>query len=298
MTMISVIMPVYNSVKYLSESIESVLNQTFSDFEFIIVNDGSTDSTKDILEKYSRLDARISIIEQQNMGIVASLNNAICRAKGQYIARMDSDDISHRNRLQLQFQYIDENKLDVIGSHYYEIDENGELLGLRLVPILMEIIDICLFTSVPFAHPSVMIRRKFLEDHHIQYGKDGYHFAEDLALWMKMHELGAKFGNLNEIVFSYRVLNNSLSRTKRRNIFSDSISLYHQYCLKNRTHIENILEKRLTNLQSKNNKWLCAALVKYFIRFGKLKYLREIKKYPKKLVVECLFSELNRTFKI
>ncbi|WP_244834814.1 glycosyltransferase family 2 protein [Clostridium sp. BJN0001] len=108
---VSVIMPVFNAEKYLEESIKSVLNQTYKNFEFIIINDGSTDSSLSIINKFKSMDNRIRVIDQKNNGIVYSLNKGISTAKGKYIARMDADDISLPNRIKNQVKYMETNQL-------------------------------------------------------------------------------------------------------------------------------------------------------------------------------------------
>ena len=104
---ISVIMGVYNGAKYLKASIDSILNQSFTDFEYIIINDGSTDNTSDILESYN--DRRLKIIEQKNIGLTKSLNKAIKLSKGVFIARQDADDISKKHRFKEQIKYFIDN---------------------------------------------------------------------------------------------------------------------------------------------------------------------------------------------
>lgn len=122
---ISVLMSVYNGERYLSASIESILNQTFSDFEFIIVNDGSTDRTPQILAEYERKDSRIRIFHQSNLGLTASLNNAIGHAKGKYIARMDCGDISMPTRIEKQLKYITDNELiGLVGTYFSYMNDN------------------------------------------------------------------------------------------------------------------------------------------------------------------------------
>jgi len=121
---ISVIMSVYNGEKHLPRAIDSVLEQTFEDFEFIIVNDGSTDNTPKILGSYS--DKRIYVINQENMGLTRSLNEAIELPRGAYIARMDADDISLPDRLLYQVDFLDGNEdVCLLSSSYYVIDESG-----------------------------------------------------------------------------------------------------------------------------------------------------------------------------
>ena len=125
---ISVIMAVYNGAGTLKESIESVLNQTFRDFEFIIVNDGSTDDTDKIIGVYRKLDARIVVIEHKNQGLTRSLNIALGKAKGEYIARQDADDVSLPQRFQRQVQFLDaQNRIGFVGCNYGLIDREGRV---------------------------------------------------------------------------------------------------------------------------------------------------------------------------
>lgn len=117
MAKVSVVMPVYNSEKYLKESIESILNQSYSDLEFIIINDGSTDNSFKIIKEYAKLDKRINVISRENKGIVYSLNEAIRLAKGEYIARMDADDISAPKRIEKQISFLKSHRdIDILGT--------------------------------------------------------------------------------------------------------------------------------------------------------------------------------------
>lgn len=127
---ISVVMSVYNGERYLGEAVESIFNQTFSDFEFIIINDGSTDRTPEILTEID--DPRAKVINQPNRGLTASLNRAIRLAKGEYIARMDADDISEPTRLERQVEVLDRDPDVVLVACWYEvIDEKGNFLAHR-----------------------------------------------------------------------------------------------------------------------------------------------------------------------
>ena len=121
---ISVVMPVYNGDKYLQEAIESILNQTEGDFEFIIINDGSTDDSPALIDKYRELDSRIKVITQENKGLISSLNTGIDEAKGKYIARMDADDVSLPERFRTQLEYMEKNsKIGACGSWAKVFDE-------------------------------------------------------------------------------------------------------------------------------------------------------------------------------
>ena len=125
MKKISVLMPAYNAEKYIGEAIESILNQTYKDFEFIIINDGSIDRTEDIILSYD--DPRIIYLKnKENSGIVASLNNGLKQAKGQYVARMDADDISLPTRFEKQLQYMESNQhIFVLGTSLILFGENS-----------------------------------------------------------------------------------------------------------------------------------------------------------------------------
>jgi len=133
---VSVIMPAYNAEKYIGEAIESILNQTYKDFELIIVNDASTDSTGSIIKTYAEKDERIVVLEnEQNLNIAGSLNRAISAAKGEFLARMDADDIALPERLEIQSKAMQENpKVAVVGNDINLIDENGSVIGYRHYP--------------------------------------------------------------------------------------------------------------------------------------------------------------------
>ncbi|HAS7841575.1 TPA: glycosyltransferase family 2 protein, partial [Vibrio cholerae] len=122
---ISVVMSVYNGEKYLGEAIDSILKQTFSDFEFIIINDGSTDKTLEIIKSYMKKDDRIVLVSRENKGLIVSLNEGLDLAKGQYIARMDADDISIKSRFEKQIEFLDSNPdIGVCGTWVEVFGEN------------------------------------------------------------------------------------------------------------------------------------------------------------------------------
>ena len=122
---ISVVMPVYNAESYLEEAIESVVSQTFKDFEFIIIDDGSSDNSLEIIKKFSKNDNRIFYISRENKGIIHSLNEGLNKSSGLYIARMDADDVSYPKRLEIQYNFMVENKLDICGGDYISIGQDG-----------------------------------------------------------------------------------------------------------------------------------------------------------------------------
>lgn len=243
---ISVVMPVYNAEKYLDEAIQSILNQTYKDYEFIIINDGSTDKSLSIIEKYKDQDERIVLISRENRGIVASLNEGIQKAKGKYIARMDADDISMASRFEIQIAYMIKNSLDICGGDFVSINESTELLNAFNVPKTQDEILIAMTNTIAFAHPSVIIRREFLIQNNLLYRKVP---AEDIDLWMRMYNLGAKFGNVDDIVLKYRIVPNSLSHSpaKVRALNKNSIEIFNNFSNTNKDKIIKAIDNVIKN---------------------------------------------------
>jgi glycosyltransferase involved in cell wall biosynthesis len=222
--LISVVMPVYNGAKHLVDSIESILNQTYENFELIIVNDGSIDESLQIIERYKNQDGRIVLISRENRGLVFSLNEAIRRSQGKYVARMDADDISLPSRLEEQLKFISEKNVDICGTSV-QLFDNGKNFGVWRYPEGDCDIKFTLMFSSSFAHPSVMIKREVFDK--VEYSN--YKHAEDYKLWVDMALLECKMSNLNKVLLKYRYhpeqaskINNSEQRAR-----SIDISLYY-----------------------------------------------------------------------
>lgn len=201
-------MPVYNGEIYLQDAIDSVLSQTCEDFEFIIVNDGSIDSSETIILRNN--DSRIKYIWQENTGIGGALQRGCSLAQGIYIARMDADDICLPDRLEKQKLYLENNPSCVLISNaVIYIDDNGKSIG-RSFPFTSHTSIIKKFKQgSPICHPSVMMRKSaYLESG----GYENLQLLEDLHLWMKLSKLG-KLANLSTPLLKYRILNNSISRS-------------------------------------------------------------------------------------
>lgn len=190
---VSVIMAVYNGERFLAEAIESILRQTFTDFEFLIMNDGSTDRTQEILEKYRKKDNRIKVFVQENKGLAQSLNFLIKQTKGEYIARMDADDISLPKRLYLQVKYLDQHKeKGVVGTGKYEIAPNGLPFKSICIPDDHSLIINYLKKGINLIpHGSVMIRKNIL----LKLGEAPYRLriSQDFDLWIRLSKF-TKFG--------------------------------------------------------------------------------------------------------
>jgi glycosyltransferase involved in cell wall biosynthesis len=203
---ITVLMPVYNGDKYLNEAIDSILNQTFSDFEFLIIDDCSTDQSIHQVKSYN--DPRIKfIINKKNMGQSKTLNVGLNLAKGKYIARMDQDDISMPERLKKQFEFMENNSnVDVCGSW---LQLMGKYNGILELETKSEKIKINLLTNENLAHPTVMIRKRTLVKYDLNYNP-AYSVAQDYDLWVRMFEY-CSFANLPEPLLKYRMHDNQNS---------------------------------------------------------------------------------------
>lgn len=205
---ITVLLPVYNCEPYVKEAIDSILHQTFTDFEFLIIDDASTDSTVDIIKKIK--DSRIKLIEKPvNTGYTNSLNLGLELAKGEYIARMDGDDISLPERFAKQVSFLDSNQ-DVIlcGTCFSIIDTNK----IIMLPEKNDEIKIAFLKGNNMAHPSVMIRNNKIKEHKLIYDLKKEP-AEDYDLWVRILAIG-KIHNLQEILLNYRQHDTQVSQKR------------------------------------------------------------------------------------
>ena len=210
---VSVVLSVYNGEKYLPEAIESILNQTYNNFEFIIINDGSTDKSLEIINSYD--DERIILISRENKGLIASLNEGFKRAKGKYIARMDADDISLVRRLEEQVTFMEKNiDIGICGTAVIGFGEEIKEKVWKLNSSDRSLKAKLLFSSC-FAHPSVMIRRNLINKHELFYDKNFKH-AEDFELWTRFAQV-SKMNNLTKPLLKYRILEDSITREANKN---------------------------------------------------------------------------------
>lgn len=212
---LSVLMPVYNSEKYLSEAIESILNQTFKDFEFIIVNDGSTDMSESILQKFAKRDRRIQVITKANGGVVSAINRALTLARGKYIAHMDSDDMSLPDRFAQQIQFLEGNPEYVaVGSQVTLIDPEGMPIQPFSLQINHEDIDRehLAGRGGAMCNPSTMFRHEALQKVGLHRPETGP--AHDFDMFLRLAEIG-KLTNLPTTLLKYRMHQKSLGHSRR-----------------------------------------------------------------------------------
>jgi len=207
---VSVVMSVYNGERYLNECIQSILSQSFQDFEFIIIDDGSTDHTNEILHSYQ--DQRIIIVHQDNMGLTKALNRGISLAKAKYIARQDADDISKPERLEKQVAFLEANpQVGLLGSRFEFIDEDGEVTRQSLLPTDNDTLQERLTKINQFCHASVMMRREALDK--VGAYREFFRFAQDYDLWLRIAE-HYEIANLPEMLVQYRELKDAISSEK------------------------------------------------------------------------------------
>jgi glycosyltransferase EpsE len=214
MAEISVLMASHNGARFIRQSLDSILNQTFSDFELIVINDASTDDTSVILDEYKCRDGRIRVYSNsENKGLTYSLNEALKKvsADSRYICRMDDDDICEPTRLEKQINFFYEHEqIGIVGCNALIIDDENREIGSRKVPANHEQITAILPRYNPMIHPSVMIRRNVLEA--VGGYNEKYRTSQDYELWFRLAANGVKFVNLQENLLQYRETRSAVRR--------------------------------------------------------------------------------------
>lgn len=218
--LISVYMPVWNAATYLPAAIESILSQTFTRFEFIIIDDASDDDSWKIIKKYARLDKRIRAYKNKiNLGVSLTSNIAIAHARCQYLARMDADDISVSNRLEKQIQFLRKNQSVIaVGSQCTCIDKDNKIIGYKNFPTDSSKLSKMIFWAVPMQQPSMMINTKKLPKKFVWYDKN-QSSAEDINLMFQLLKFG-QLSNLPDYGLYYRQLPQSLSHRNPKKTFA------------------------------------------------------------------------------
>jgi glycosyltransferase involved in cell wall biosynthesis len=198
MKLASVVMPVFNAQTYLDDSISSILNQSYKNFELLILDDGSTDDSLQIIKRYATMDGRIRFFSGENKGLVYTLNWGIDESKGHWIVRMDADDIADSNRIERQIDYMLKNNLDLSGTWAKKFGADNGFIKPSIFH--NDLVTDLLFKSC-FVHPSMIIKRNIFEA--ITYDAL-YKHAEDYQLWCNLANRGYKFGNVPEVLLMYR----------------------------------------------------------------------------------------------
>jgi len=272
MPKISVIMPVYNSGQFLEESIESILNQTFDNFEFIIIYDNSTDNSLEIIKKYMALDKRIILIENKiKSGIAAARNKGLDISRGQYIALIDSDDISLPTRLEKQYLFLENNSnYFLIGSNGIRVDENGnylETVKFGEDPTLNARPCLILNSSVMFRNSDVRYREKFI-------------FAEDCDFYLILLTRGLKLRNIDEILIKVRMRVSSTTldtRTRVELFHQKAVEFYKQRLEKGFDNYDNFDGKEIMSIPKDDSRSIyLKSLIGFSLKNGNIE---EAKKY-------------------
>jgi Glycosyl transferase family 2 len=208
---ISVILPVYNGELFLREAVDSILEQSFADFELIAIDDGSLDSSGAILDRIAKADDRVTALHQANAGVVATLNRGLALARGEFIARMDADDVAHPQRFTRQVAFLDAHPdVAALGCAVTLIDDGGKRIRDIDYPGAPEAVSTFLETGSALAHPSVMMRRDAVRS--VGGYRAAYRHAEDYDLWLRMAER-YRLANLAERLLLYRSHETKLSFT-------------------------------------------------------------------------------------
>ncbi|SDR24179.1 Glycosyltransferase involved in cell wall bisynthesis [Paraburkholderia fungorum] len=213
---VSIIIPAYNAARYVEEAVRAMLVQSWSDFELLILDDGSTDDTWHIVQKLAQEDGRIRAVRNEsNCGIVAALNRGMSLAAGRYIARMDADDYSPPHRLARQVAYFEAHEdVVVVGSNarYF-----GDKTGALKLPQSASAVRTRLLFDNPIVHSSVLMRKTWLIERGIRYRAKAVH-SEDYDLWVQVVEAGGKIINLPDELLHYRVHSMSITRSKQEEL--------------------------------------------------------------------------------
>lgn len=211
---ISAVLPVYNGEAYVREAVESILAQTFTDFELIIINDGSTDGSSTILRELAARDPRIVLVERANGGLVSALNEGIGQARAELIARMDADDVAMPERFALQYARMEaEPHLGLLGSFIRIMDKTGRIIRQGDYPVSPAETARFLEHGCPVAHPTVMMRREAV----LKAGgyRKLFSHCEDYDLWLRISELGYGIANLPQPLLNYRMHGANVSAVHR-----------------------------------------------------------------------------------
>jgi glycosyltransferase involved in cell wall biosynthesis len=221
---VSVILPVYNSVQTVGAAIESILSQTYRCTELVIINDGSTDGTKEVVDRFGAL-ANVTIVHRENHGLIDTLNYALTICGGDYISRMDADDIADKERIERQVAFMQAH--DDVVCCGTAIEYFGDKTGIKMMPVTHRACVDTLLLGSCFAHPTVMIRAAVIRKHGIRYDKSALH-AEDYALWCELARFG-KLANLDYVGLKYRVHGSQISKAKRAEQIKTHISIVRRF---------------------------------------------------------------------
>jgi len=227
---VSVILPVYNSEKFLEESIDSILTQTYSDYELIIIDDNSSDNSNNIIKnvlKKNKLKKKIlNLKNNQNLGVSKTLNKGFCLAKGKFIARMDADDVCHPTRLGKQINFLNNNpEIGLVGTNCLQIDENGRIIGVTDYPLRDKDIKAQFYFHNPFNHQSIFFRKNLFTS---KLYNESFSTTQDYELYMRFMKR-TKVANLKEKLVKQRIHITSVSVKRKTEQLKNTILVQKKY---------------------------------------------------------------------
>jgi glycosyltransferase involved in cell wall biosynthesis len=229
---VSVIMPVYNTSKYLGDAIQSILQQTFTNFEFIIINDGSSDDSERIILSFN--DPRIRYLKNdENKGLVYTLNRGIDHAKAEWIARMDGDDLSRPDRFEKQWSYLREHpSVEILATTVTLINEDGKPAG-KWNDDASAISALEIAKKLPqnncIGHPTVFIRTSLLKKYRYNAEQS---LSEDYDLWLRLAADGVLIHKLDQPLVEHRILTSSFTRSQKLNVFQKLAKVKYEFATK------------------------------------------------------------------
>ena len=267
---ISVLLPVYNAEKYIAIAIESISKQTFKDFEFIIIDDCSSDKSWEIVKKYSKQDKRIiALRNKHNLGGCKTLNKGLKLTKGKYVAGVDHDDWSYSDKLEKQFKFMESNPdVGIVGGVMELINKAGEVIGRRKYNLSDREIRKKIFWYSPFSHPLVMIRKSILDK--VGYYDPVYAPADDYELYFRIGK-ESKFANLPDVLLQYRVVTGSMTHALTKNMELATLKVRSFYS-KDKRYKMNTTDRFLNIIQ-----YLSIFIIPPWIKIRLFNLLRNIK---------------------
>jgi len=244
--LVSIIMPVYNEEASIKKAIKTVIDQTYKKFELIVIDDGSTDGTSNIVKTLQKLDERIIYLRnEENRGTTYSLNRGLRKASGEYIARIDGDDWYHPRKLELQVKFLEgRNEYGIVGTFYILVDESGRAVKVRLPVTHSEIMKRMAYRNA-FAHSSIMVRRSVLDM--VGYYDERYEYAQDYDLYFRILEVSKGYNLPSYLLYRMRRRQGRRTLTKRT-LNSILIPLRHRRILRRNVIYYPLLARRLLTL--------------------------------------------------
>tara|TARA_A100001015_G_scaffold13494_1_gene15742 strand:- start:4250 stop:5158 length:909 start_codon:yes stop_codon:yes gene_type:complete len=270
--LVSVIYPIYSYNKYINQSLKSVINQSYNNLEILIIDDSDDELISNLIFKIS--DKRIKYFKGNKSGLSSALNYGIEISNGDYIARMDCDDLSHPSRIEKQIKFLNDNNLDVCGSNVIIIDISDNTIDSFVAPKIKKLIIPYLISFIPFFHGSVLIKKKFIIRNELFY-KNCY--AEDKQLWIDFFYKNARFGNVDEFLYKYRQHSDSLFLKNKNKLLKELKLINNNFIKKNILTIKNDFLFNLNNynkFSEKDKEILVDFYIKCFLRTFNFKFLK------------------------